>query len=48
MQTGALENIAIRIAIWELIEFESVHLTSNKIKLNVILQSRTTQSGICC
>ena len=36
----AFENIAIRIIIWELIEFESVHLTSNRIKSNVILQSR--------
>ena len=36
----AFENIAIRIAIWELIDFESVHLMSNRIKSNVILQSR--------
>ena len=28
----AFENIAILIATWELIEFESVHLTSNRIK----------------
>ena len=44
MRTGAkepaFENIAIQIAILELIEFESVHLTSNRIKSNMILHLR--------
>ena len=36
----AFENNAIRSAIWELIELESVHFTSNRKTSNVILQSR--------